>query len=89
MARAPGTFPSTMSATLLVLQHIACEPPAAFEEELVERGLELVRVELDEGETIPERDDVALHADSTLPIARRLFGRWLERVVRVPAHSIG
>jgi GMP synthase (glutamine-hydrolysing) len=48
-----------MTATLLVLQHIACEPPAAFEEELLERGLELVRVELDEGEAIPERDDFA------------------------------
>ena len=48
-----------VSATLLVLQHIACEPPAAFEEELRERGLELVRVELDEGEAIPERDDFA------------------------------
>jgi GMP synthase (glutamine-hydrolysing) len=33
--------------------------------------------------------DVAANADSTLPLARRLFGRWLERVVRVPAHSIG
>jgi GMP synthase (glutamine-hydrolysing) len=48
-----------MSATLLALQHIACEPPAAFEEELLERGLDLVRVELDEGEAIPERDDFA------------------------------
>jgi GMP synthase (glutamine-hydrolysing) len=48
-----------MRDTLLVLQHIACEPPAAFEEELRSRGLELVRVELDEGEAIPERDDFA------------------------------
>jgi GMP synthase (glutamine-hydrolysing) len=45
-----------MSDTLLVLQHIACEPPAAFEDELRSRGLELVRVELDEGEAIPEGD---------------------------------
>jgi GMP synthase (glutamine-hydrolysing) len=48
-----------MSDTLLVLQHIACEPPAAFEDELVDRGLGLVRVELDEGEPIPESDDFA------------------------------
>jgi len=48
-----------VSATLLVLQHIACEPPAAFEDELLDRGLELVRVELDEGEEIPERGDFA------------------------------
>jgi GMP synthase (glutamine-hydrolysing) len=28
--------------------------------------------------------DVADHADVTVPLARKLFGRWLERVVRVP-----
>jgi GMP synthase (glutamine-hydrolysing) len=48
-----------VSSPLLVLQHISCEPPAAFEEELLDRGLELVRVELDEGEAIPERDGFA------------------------------
>jgi GMP synthase (glutamine-hydrolysing) len=40
--------------TLLALQHIACEPPAAFEDELLARSLDLVRVELDEGEALPE-----------------------------------
>jgi GMP synthase (glutamine-hydrolysing) len=45
--------------TLLVLQHIACEPPAAFEDELRSRGLELVRVELDEGERLPDWRDFA------------------------------
>ena len=44
----PGVTP-----TLLALQHISCEPPAAFEEELRSRGLDLVRVELDEGEALP------------------------------------
>jgi GMP synthase (glutamine-hydrolysing) len=38
---------------VLVLQHIACEPPGVFEEVLRERGHELVRVELDEGEPLP------------------------------------
>jgi GMP synthase (glutamine-hydrolysing) len=38
---------------VLVLQHIACEPPGVFEEVLVERAHELVRVELDEGEPLP------------------------------------
>jgi GMP synthase (glutamine-hydrolysing) len=38
---------------VLVLQHIACEPPGVFEDVLVERGDELVRVELDEGEPLP------------------------------------
>ena len=43
-----------MSDTLLALQHIACEPPAAFEDELRSRGLDLVRAELDEGDALPD-----------------------------------
>ena len=39
---------------LLVLQHIACEPPAAYEDELRAWGLELRRVEVDEGEPLPD-----------------------------------
>jgi len=38
----------------LVLQHIACEPPGVFEDVLRERGVELHRVELDEGEPLPD-----------------------------------
>ena len=38
---------------VLVLQHIACEPPGVFEDVLRERAHELVRVELDEGEPLP------------------------------------
>jgi GMP synthase (glutamine-hydrolysing) len=33
----------------LVLQHIGCEPPGVYEDVLVERGVEIVRIELDEG----------------------------------------
>jgi GMP synthase (glutamine-hydrolysing) len=40
-------------AAILILQHIACEPPAAYEDELVERGLPFERVRLDEGEELP------------------------------------
>jgi GMP synthase (glutamine-hydrolysing) len=43
--------------TLLALQHIACEPPAAFEDELLARGHDLHRVELDEGEPLPDWRD--------------------------------
>ncbi len=42
---------------ILVLQHIACEPPGVFEDVLVERGATIQRVELDEGEPLPERRD--------------------------------
>jgi GMP synthase-like glutamine amidotransferase len=38
---------------VLVLQHIACEPPGEFEDVLVERGARIHRVELDEGEPLP------------------------------------
>ena len=39
---------------VLVLQHIACEPPGVFEDVLRERDAELHRVELDEGEALPD-----------------------------------
>jgi hypothetical protein len=38
---------------ILVLQHIACEPPGEYEDVLRERGSELVRVELDQGGRCP------------------------------------
>jgi GMP synthase (glutamine-hydrolysing) len=40
---------------VLVLQHIACEPPGVYEDVLLERGAALHRVELDEGEPLPDR----------------------------------
>lgn len=39
---------------VLVLQHIACEPPGVFEDVLRERGARLHRVELDEGQPLPD-----------------------------------
>jgi GMP synthase (glutamine-hydrolysing) len=39
---------------VLVLQHIACEPPGIFEDVLHERGVQLTRVELDEGDPLPD-----------------------------------
>ena len=42
---------------VLVLQHIACEPPGVFEDVLRERGATLQRVELDEGEPLPIRGE--------------------------------
>ena len=38
---------------VVVLQHIACEPPGVYEDVLRERGASIERIELDEGETIP------------------------------------
>jgi GMP synthase-like glutamine amidotransferase len=42
---------------VLVLQHIACEPPGVYEDVLRERGARIHRVELDEGEALPGRHD--------------------------------
>ncbi len=39
---------------MLVLQHIGCEPPGAYEDELLGRDLSLRRVRLDEGEELPD-----------------------------------
>jgi GMP synthase (glutamine-hydrolysing) len=39
---------------VLVLQHIACEPPGVYEDVLRDRGARLHRVELDEGEPLPD-----------------------------------
>jgi GMP synthase (glutamine-hydrolysing) len=41
---------------VVVLQHIACEPPGEDEAVLLERGARLHRVELDEGDALPDLD---------------------------------
>jgi GMP synthase (glutamine-hydrolysing) len=41
----------------LVLQHIACEPPGVYEDVLVERGARIHRVELDDGDRLPDWRD--------------------------------
>jgi GMP synthase (glutamine-hydrolysing) len=41
-------------ARLLVLQHIACEPPAAYEDEMRAWGIGVHRVAVDEGEPLPD-----------------------------------
>jgi len=46
-------------ATFLVLQHIACEPPAAFEDELLVWGATVDRIEVDEGDRLPDWRDYA------------------------------
>jgi GMP synthase (glutamine-hydrolysing) len=44
----------------LVLQHIACEPPGVYEDVLLERGAAIHRVELDEGDLLPDWRDFDL-----------------------------
>lgn len=39
---------------VLVLQHIACEPPGVYEDVLQSRRIDIHRVEIDEGQAIPD-----------------------------------
>ncbi|MGV9746074.1 type 1 glutamine amidotransferase [Rhodococcus zopfii] len=39
---------------VLVIQHVECEPPAVFEDVLVERGIGIDRIELDRGDALPD-----------------------------------
>ncbi len=39
---------------LLVIQHIACEPPGAYEEEMLARGVAFDRIQIDEGQALPD-----------------------------------
>jgi GMP synthase (glutamine-hydrolysing) len=43
----------TAPPTFLVLQHVVCEPPGAYEDELIARGARVCRVQLGEGEQPP------------------------------------
>jgi GMP synthase (glutamine-hydrolysing) len=77
---------------VLVLQHIACEPPGVYEDVLRDRGVTIERVELDEGDALPDwqRFDAVIAMggpmgagdDDTLP--------WLageKRLIRDAVHA--
>jgi GMP synthase-like glutamine amidotransferase len=75
---------------VLVLQHIACEPPGVYEDVLCERGATLHRVEVDAGDELPDcREFDAIVAmggpmsandDSSLP--------WLSAEKAFIAHAV-
>src|SRR5439155_27154111 len=45
---------SQASVRTLILQHLACEQPGVFGDVLAERGAEMVTLELDEGDPLPD-----------------------------------
>ena len=75
---------------LVVLQHVACEPPAAYEDELLERGGELVRVMVDQADRLPDwrafdgiivmGGPMGAYEDARLP--------WLVREKQLPAEAV-
>jgi GMP synthase-like glutamine amidotransferase len=42
---------------ILVIQHAACEPPGAYEDEMLGRGIEFERLEIDEAQELPDWRD--------------------------------
>ena len=75
---------------VLVLQHIACEPPGVYEDLLVECGATLHRVELDEGEPIPDWQDfdalIAMGGPMSVNDEARLA--WLNDEKRTIARAV-
>ena len=75
---------------ILALQHISCEPPGVYEDILVEKGASIHRVEIDEGQQLPDWRDfdaiiamggpMSVNDDPTLPwlTAEK---RWVEEAV--------
>ena len=39
---------------VLILQHISCEPPGIYEDILTEKGASMHRVEIDQGDELPD-----------------------------------
>jgi GMP synthase-like glutamine amidotransferase len=79
-----------MSGTVLVLQHIACEPPGAYEDVLDERGMQIVRVELDEGEPLPELGgfDAVVAMGGPMSVADEDEHPWLVDEKRLIAEAV-
>jgi GMP synthase (glutamine-hydrolysing) len=75
---------------VLVLQHIACEPPGVFEDVLRERGAVLHRVELDEGEQLPDRRDFDAIVAMGGPMSATEDGElpWLAAEKRLIAEAV-
>lgn len=63
----------------LVLQHIACEPPGAYEDVLRERGVTIDRIELDEGGGLPDwrRYDLIIAMGGPMSVNDEVELPWL------------
>lgn len=74
---------------VLVLQHIACEPPGVYEDVLRERDAHIVRVELDEGEALPTRGfDAIVAMGGPMSVNDETEHPWLVEEKRVIAEAV-
>jgi GMP synthase (glutamine-hydrolysing) len=76
---------------VLVLQHIACEPPGVYEDVLLERGAEIVRVEVDEGDALPgpEAFDAIVAMGGPMSVNDEDLHPWLRDEKRLIAEAVG
>ena len=72
----------------LVLQHIACEPPGAYEDVLRERGAQLHRVEVDAGDALPDWREFELIVAMGGPMSVNDPLDWLVAEKRVVAEAV-
>lgn len=75
---------------VLVLQHIACEPPGVFEDVLHDRGAQLCRVELDAGDALPDWRgfDVIVAMGGPMSVNDEAELPWLAEEKRVIAEAV-
>jgi len=75
---------------VLVLQHIACEPPGVYEDVLRERGAEIHRVELDEGEPVPawEGFDAIVAMGGPMSVNDEADHPWLREEKQLIAEAV-
>ncbi|MFZ0090954.1 MAG: type 1 glutamine amidotransferase [Solirubrobacteraceae bacterium] len=81
---------TSLPARMLVLQHIACEPPGAYEDELLEWGAQLHRVEVDEGEPLPnwQRFDAIIVMGGPMGAYEEQRVPWLAEEKRLIAAAV-
>jgi GMP synthase (glutamine-hydrolysing) len=77
---------------VLVIQHIACEPPGVYEDVLRDRGAAIERVELDEGDPLPDwqRFDAVIAMGGPMGAADDEELPWLageKRLIRDAVHA--
>jgi len=75
---------------VLVLQHVACEPPGVYEDVLRERGAEIRRVELDEGEPLPawEGFDAIVAMGGPMSVNDEADHPWLREEKRLIGEAV-
>ena len=74
---------------VLVLQHIACEPPGVYEDVLRERAARITRVELDEGQPLPDRSfDAIVAMGGPMSVNDEVEHPWLREEKRMIASAV-